>query len=164
MQRGERRPARGEVAARGAEMMAQCRARGSRFLVALVATTLVAAAFASCAYVNARSIHFVGRPDFPPTDPATVEILHRPPMRPHEVLGQVMIEPEGDPSEEAIEEKLRQETAAMGGNAAVIVHDRLQRVGSVWTGGPWWGGGQIQPVMGEVISAIVVHFVTDREP
>jgi hypothetical protein len=145
-------------------MMDQGRARRPRFLAALAAATLVACALASCSYVNARSIHFVGRPEFPPTDPATVEILHRPPMRPHDVLGQVMIEPEGDPSQEAIEEKLRAETAAMGGNAAVIVHDRLQRVGSVWTGGPWWGGGQIQPVMGEVISAIVVRFVGDREP
>lgn len=148
-------------------MMAQCRARWARFLVALVAlvaTALLASTLAACSYVNARSIHFVGRPDFPPTDPATVEILHRPPMRPHDVLGQVMIEPEGNPSQQAIEDKLREETAAMGGNAAVIVHDRLQRVGSVWTGGPWWGGGQIQPVMGEVISAIVVRFVGNREP
>lgn len=145
-------------------MIEQRHARRSRFLAVLVAATLAASALASCSYVNARSIHFVGRPEFPPTDPATVQILHRPPMRPHDVLGQVMIEPEGDPSQEAIEEKLRAETAAMGGNAAVIVHDRLQRVGSVWTGGPWWGGGQIQPVMGEVISAIVVRFVGDREP
>jgi hypothetical protein len=163
MQHGERRGP-GTVAAWGAEMMELRSARGSRFLVVLVATLLVAATFAACSYVNARSIHFVGRPDFPPTDPATVEILHRPPMRPHEVLGQVVLHPEGDPSQAAIEEKLREQTAAMGGNAAVIVHDQLQRVGSVWTGGPWWGGGQIQPVMGEVISAIVVHFVTDREP
>jgi hypothetical protein len=139
-------------------------ARWIRLLVVLVTSGLIATTLAACSSVNARSIHFVGRPDFPPTDPATVEILHRPPMRPHEVLGQVMIEPEGDPSEQEIEEKLRQQTAAMGGSAAIIVHDRLQRVGSVWTGGPWWGGGQIQPVMGEVISAIVVRFTTDREP
>lgn len=145
-------------------MMEQGHARRSRFLAVLAAVTLAASTVASCSYVNARSIHFVGRPEFPPTDPATVDILHRPPMRPHDVLGQVMIEPEGDPSQDAIEEKLRAETAAMGGNAAVIVHDQLQRVGSVWTGGPWWGGGQIQPVMGEVISAIVVRFVGDREP
>lgn len=125
---------------------------------------LALGAFGACSTVNARSIHFVGRPEFPPTDPSTVEILHRPPMRPHEVLGQVMLRPEGNPGESAIEDKLREETAAMGGNAAVIVHDRLQRVGSVWTGGPWWGGGEIQPVEGEVISAIVVRFTNDRVP
>lgn len=135
-------------------------ARWSRFLLVLLLGTLVTA----CSSVRARSIHFIGRPDFPPTSPATVEILHRPPMRPHDVLGQVIIEPEGNPSQAAIEEKLRDETAAMGGDAAIIVHDRLQRVGSVWTGGPWWGGGQIQPVVGEVISAIVVHYTSDREP
>lgn len=126
---------------------------GSRVLLALALAALAAA----CSSVQARSIHFVGRPDFPPANPATVEILHRPPMRPHEVLGQVMLEPEGDPGQAAIEEKLREETAKMGGNAAVIVADRLRRVGSVWEGGPWWGGGRIQPVMGQVISAIVVH-------
>lgn len=140
------------------------KARWIRLLTVLIACAMIGTTLAACSYVNARSIHFVGRPDFPPTDPATVEILHRPPMRPHEVLGQVMIEPEGDPSQQEIEEKLREQTAAMGGSAAVIVQDRLQRVGSVWTGGPWWGGGQIQPVMGEVISAIVVRFTTDREP
>lgn len=134
--------------------------RNARFLFVLALAALATA----CSYVQARSIHFVGRPEFPPTDPATVEILHRPPMRPHDVLGQVVLEPEGNPSQEAIEQKLREQTAAMGGNAAIIVHDQLQRVGSVWTGGPWWGGGQIQPVMGQVISAIVVHYTSDRLP
>lgn len=134
--------------------------RNARFLVVLALTALAAA----CSSVQARSIHFVGRPEYPPTDPATVEILHRPPMRPHDVLGQIVVEPEGNPSQEAIEEKIREQTAAMGGNAAIIVHDSLQRVGSVWTGGPWWGGGQIQPVMGQVISAIVVHYTSDRLP
>lgn len=144
--------------------MARRNVRWSRFLFVFAVGLAVAALAAACSSVQARSIHFVGRPDFPPTDVATVEILHRPPMRPHEVLGQIMIQPEGNPSQEAIEDKLREETAKMGGSAAVIVQDRLQRVGAVWTGGAWWGGGQIQPVMGEVISAIVVRFTTDREP
>lgn len=126
--------------------------------LSLAACALVVAA---CSGVQARSVHFVGRPTFPPTDPATVEILHRPPHRPHWVLGQVIAEPEGNPSEAAIEEKLREEAAQMGGNALVIVHDGLRRVGAVWEGGPWWGGGTIHPVMGEVISAIVVRY---KEP
>jgi hypothetical protein len=128
------------------------------------AGALVAAAMlAACSSVRASSTHFVGRPTFPPTDAATVEVLHRPPMRPHEVLGQVVIEPEGNPSQDAIEDKLREETAQMGGSAAVIVYDHLNRVGAVWTGGPWWAGGQIQPVKGERVSAIVVRFTTDHE-
>jgi len=142
-------------------MPMQTRIRRSTYVLVVLALSALASA---CSSVQARSIHFVGRPDFPPTDPATVEILHRPPMRPHEVLGQVVVEPQGNPGQAEIEQKLREETAAMGGNAAVIVHDQLQRVGSVWTGGPWWGGGQIQPVMGQVISAIVVHYTTDRLP
>jgi hypothetical protein len=113
---------------------------------------------AACSGVQTRSIHFVGRPDFPPTDPATVQILHRPPEEPHWVLGQIMAEPEGNPGQAEIEEKLREQGAAMGGNAVVIVADGLRRVGSVWQGGPWWGGGTIQPVMGQVISAIVVRY------
>ena len=145
-------------------MMEQGRARRSPFRVAVVAATLLASTLAACSSVTARSIHFVGHPAAAPTDPATVDILHRPPMRPHDVLGQVVIELEGDPSEDAIEEQLRAATAAMGGNAAVVVYDRQQRVGSVWTGGPWWSGGQIQPVTGDVVSAIVVRFVGDREP
>jgi hypothetical protein len=108
--------------------------------------------------VEARSIRFVGEPTFPATDPSTVQILHRPPEQAHWVLGQVTVEPQGDPSQDQIEAKIREETANLGGNAAVIVADRLQRVGAVWTGGPWWGGGNIQPVMGQVISAIVVRY------
>jgi hypothetical protein len=127
----------------------------------LRAATLTVLA-AACSSVQARSIRFVGRPGFQPTDPATVEILPRPPMRPQDILGQVIVEPEGEPSKETIEDKLREETARMGGSAAVIVCDRLRRVGPVWTGGPWWsGGGEIQPVPGEGISAIVIRYATD---
>jgi len=129
-------------------------------MLAAVLTVAVAA----CSAVHARSVRFTGRPDFAPTDPATVEILYRPPMRPHDVLGQVTIELEGKPSQDAIEDELREETAKMGGSAAVLVHGQSQRGDSVWTGGAWWSGGQIQPVTGEAISAIVVRYTTDREP
>src|SRR5262245_79717 len=98
MQQRERRRTRRQtstIAARGAKRMGLRRARRIRLRTVLVASALICTTLGACSYVNARSIHFVGRPDFPPTDPATVEILHRPPMRPHEVLGQVMIEPEG---------------------------------------------------------------------
>jgi len=124
---------------------------------------LLAALAAACSAVVARSVHFVGRPDFAPTDAATIAILHRPPTEPHWVLGQIIARPQGDPGQAAIEDKLREEAAQMGGNAVVIVHDGLRRVGSVWTGGPWWGGGTIQPVMGEVVSAIVVRYKPEGE-
>ena len=130
----------------------------------LLLATLLAVLAGACSAVHARSVRFAGRPDFPATDPATVEILPRPPMRPQDILGQVMVEPEGEPSREAVEAKLREETAKMGGSAAVLVCDRRHRVGSVWTLGPWWsGGGEIHPVTGEVISAIVIRYATDQE-
>jgi hypothetical protein len=133
-------------------------------LSSLVTLTILATA-CSYSYVRARSVPFVDRPAFPPTDPATVEILLRPPMRPQDILGQVILEPEGDPSQSAIEEKLREETAQMGGSAAVIVFDRRHWFGSMWTGVPWWsGGGQTQHVGGEAISAIVIRYVTAVEP
>lgn len=131
---------------------------------AMGALALLAVLATACSSVQTRSIHFVGRPEFPPTDPATVEILSRPPERPHWVLGQIIAEPQGNPGDAAIEEKLREDAAAMGGNAVVIVHDGLRRVGAVWQGGPWWGGGTIHPVMGQVISAIVVRFKPEGEP
>ena len=127
--------------------------------------TTVAVLAASCSYVQPRSIRFVGRPAFPATDPATIEILPRPPMRPQDILGQVVVELEGNPSRQAIEDELREETAKMGGSAAVLVYDRLHRVDSVWTGGLWCSGdGQIQPVVGDVISAVVIRYATDVEP
>jgi len=145
--------------------MARRNARWSRVLYPLSVGLAVAALAPACSSVQARTIHFAGRPDFAPTDASTVQILHRPPMRPHEVLGQIMVEPQGSPSTEVIEDKLREETARMGGSAAVIVHEGQQGLGAVWTGGPWWAGGaQIQPATGDVVSAIVVRFTTDQEP
>lgn len=146
-------------------MMTRRNARWSRALCACTVGLAVAALAPACSSVQARATHFAGRPDFAPTDVTTVEILHRPPMRPHEVLGQIMVEPQGDPSTEMIEEKLREETARMGGSAAVIVHAGPQSGGAVWTGGPWWAGGApIQPATGDVVAAIVVRFTTDHEP
>ncbi len=79
-------------------------------------------------------------PSYPPTDPSTVKILRIPPQAPHVRLGEITLEPQGEPSVIYVENKLRQAGAEMGANAVVIVVDRTKVVGGVVTGSPWWGG------------------------
>jgi hypothetical protein len=138
--------------------------RSPRSLYVAAAALAAMALAPACSSLQARAIRYAGRPEFAPTDAATVQILHRPPMRPHDVLGEVVVETRGRPSEEKIEDELRDEAARMGGSAAVIVQDRQQRLGSLWTGGPWWAGGKIQPAPGDAIVAVVVRYVTNEEP
>lgn len=78
-------------------------------------------------------------PRFEPTYPGDVELLRREPRRSHFRLGEVWIRPHPGMSREYVENKLREKTADMGGDALVIVVDRFLRGGVVayrhWRGG-----------------------------
>jgi hypothetical protein len=111
---------------------------------------------AGCSSVSIDTQQYLGLPTYPPTDPATVAILHEPPMRPHVRLGEVVAEPSGSPPVTEIENKLRQAAAKMGANAIVIVADRTERMGVVVTG-PWWGR-QINRVYGRVIVGVAIRY------
>jgi len=84
---------------------------------------------------------YAGVPSYPPTDPSTVKILRTAPKAPHVKLGEITLEPQGNPSVTYVEIKLRQAAAEMGANAVVIVVDRTRVEEGVVTGwSPWWGG------------------------
>ena len=111
---------------------------------------------AGCTYISVETRRYLAVPNYPPTDPATVQILHAPPSRPHERLGEVSLEPVGNPGVADMEAKLRTAAAAMGADAAVIVADRMMYMGSYVTG-PWWGR-EISPQYGRVIVAVAIKY------
>jgi hypothetical protein len=116
---------------------------------------------AGCSSVSASSERILGAPSFAPSSPAAVVILHREPRKPHDQVGHVYIEPSGKPPVEEIEQAIRAETAKLGGDAAVIVFDRTNRIGRV-VEGPWWDR-RVYPVYGRKIVAVAIRYRGERE-
>ncbi len=121
-------------------------------MIAAVLTTI-----AGCNYVTVNTRPYLGMPSYPPTDPASVEILRTEPLRPHERLGEITLEPQGSPSVTEMEQKLREAAAKMGANAAVLVADRTMRMGAVVTG-PWYGR-QVSPEFQRFIVAVAIRYL-----
>ncbi|HVM51007.1 MAG TPA: hypothetical protein VMU04_23465 [Candidatus Acidoferrum sp.] len=128
----------------------------ARYLTA-VAAGLCLFGLTGCNTISTQSNQYVGVPTYPPTDPATVQILRTEPTRPHVRLGEVTVEPSSmsTPVPE-IEAKLQKAGAKMGANAVVIVVDRTQLMGAVVTGG--WYNRQVSPEMGRVIVGVAIHY------
>ena len=114
------------------------------------------ALLAGCNTVALNSTAYLGTPNFPPTDPASVEILQTAPTRPHLRLGEITAEPSGNPTKQEIEKKLQVAAAKMGANAVVVVSDRTQIMGGVVTGG--WYNRQISTVEGRVITTVAIRY------
>ena len=87
----------------------------------------VACAVSACAYVEATTTQYVGVPRFPPGDAAAVQVLPAEPMRPHERLGEILLDISVDPPAPVadVEQKLREEAAKWGANAVFVVRDRV---------------------------------------
>jgi hypothetical protein len=85
----------------------------------------LACAAASCAYVEATSVPYVGVARFPPVDTAKVQVLPSEPAQRHDRLGEVLLEISVDPAPDVadIEERLREEAAKMGANAIYVIRD-----------------------------------------
>ena len=84
----------------------------------------VAALFADagCNTVSTTATQYIGGPKFPPTDPATVQILRTQPTRAHVRLGEIRAEPSNTGVDVVkIETALREQAAKMGADAAVVV-------------------------------------------
>lgn len=94
---------------------------------------------ASCASISSRTTQYVGAPHSTPSDPASVEILRTQPTRPHDRLGEIMVDASTDPAPAVtkVEQRLRKEAAKIGADAVVVVYDRVQPVG-VFVSGTYW--------------------------
>jgi hypothetical protein len=111
---------------------------------------------AGCSFVSTRLLPYIGVPTFPPTDPARVEILRAEPTRPHVRLGEIFVEPSGDPTVAQYEQALREGGAGMGAEAVVVVFDRMQVVGTV-VSGPWWAPSA-SPIVGRVVVGLAIRY------
>jgi hypothetical protein len=112
--------------------------------------------FASCSYVSTETRHYLGVSIYPPSDPSRIEILRSEPQRPHERLGEVILEPQGNPSVAEMEAKMRQEAAKLGANAVIIVADETRLMGT-YRSGPWWAG-QSYAEYGRVIVGVAIRY------
>lgn len=113
-------------------------------------------ALAACSGVQTSSYKLLGAPDLPPTDPASVEILERRPLRPFVRLGQVRAEPEGEADNTAIEQALQQEAAKLGADAVIVLRQGERPVGFEISGFP--GSAEARREMGRVVVGEAIHF------
>lgn len=111
---------------------------------------------AGCSFVSTRLQPYIGGPTFPPTDPARVEILRTEPARAHHRLGEIFVEPSGDPTVAQYEQALREGGAKMGADAVVVVFDRMQVVGTAISG-PWWAPSA-SPIVGRVVVGLAIRY------
>jgi len=91
------------------------------------AALLLACTLAACTGLDVHTTPYTGATRHPPGDEQAVLILREEPGRPHEELGQIVIESSDmDAPTDEVERRLRIEAAALGADAAVVVHDALQ--------------------------------------
>ena len=126
--------------------------------IKVLAIALTVFGLSACASINASSTQYVGGEHFAPTLPESVQVLRVEPTRPHVRVGEVIVDAsvEPPPPVTEIEQKLRTEAAAMGGDAVVVVYDRIQPV-SAYVSGPLWDR-DIQSIQGRKLKGIVIHY------
>jgi hypothetical protein len=130
-----------------------------RTLRPLAVGAAVAALFLAtgCNTVSINSHQYLGVSQYPPTNPAQIEILRQAPVRPHMQLGEVRAEPASDSvSAQKIEAALRQAAAKMGADAIVIAHDRTEVTGAMVSGSRY--GGSVQQIVGRVIVGVAIKY------
>jgi hypothetical protein len=124
---------------------------------------------AGCNSIPVQSRQNIGVATYPPTDPATVQILRQPPTEPNIKLGEITAQPQSTSTPVAdIETKLRDAGAKMGANAVVIVEDRTGVTGATYAGGwggwGWGGAGEVEPNIGVLIRAVPIRYTNTNAP
>jgi hypothetical protein len=132
------------------------RRQGAESVIVLLLIAAAITLSAGCSFVSVETKQYLGVPLYSPTDPASVEILRAEPQRPHEQLGEITLEPTGEPPVAEIEQKLRIAAAKLGANAAVLVADRTMRMGAMATGPRY--GRQVSPELQRVIIAVAIRY------
>jgi hypothetical protein len=132
----------------------------TRCKMSLLAGGLVATLLAlnGCATVDAQTTAYVGVEHPAPTLASEVVVLRTEPTRPHVRLGEVLIDASVDPAPPItqVEEKLREESAKLGGDAVVVVYDHIGTVGA-YVSGPLWSR-DIETIQGRKLKGIVIKY------
>ena len=132
--------------------------RPTRQLVLAGLVAALAGLLASCASIDSQSTQYVGAPHQLPSDPAKVVLLRTEPTRPHDRLGEVLVEASTDPAPpiEEVEKRLREQAAKIGADAVVIVLDRIQPTGMYVTGG-WWNQS-LEAISGRKLIGVAIKY------
>ena len=124
-------------------------------LAAALSVTLLAT---GCSYVRSHTITYLGTPRPAPVDPTRIEILQAPPARPHDRLGEIVIDASLSPAPktEKIEGRLRDEAAKLGADAVLVAQDQATTSG-YWMTGPWWSA-TMSPVQSRLIVGVALKY------
>lgn len=126
----------------------------------LLGAALIACALAltACATVDAQTTAYVGVEHPAPTLASEVQVLRTEPTRPHVRLGEIIIDASVDPAPPItqVEQKLREQAATLGANAAVVVYDNIQPV-AAYVSGPLWSR-DIETIQGRKLKAIAIRY------
>ena len=128
----------------------------NRIFLTVLGAVLLATLATGCNTVYVQSKQYLGVPNFPPTDPASVQVLQTQPTASHVRLGEITLQPQGNPTKAQMEQKLRLAAAKMGASAVVIVADQTMVFGATVMG-PWWGR-TISPDVGRVIVGVAIRY------
>ena len=112
---------------------------------------------AGCSSVAVKTVPFTEVPTYPPIFPDLIEVLRTAPMRPHDQLGEVFVEPEGNASVSAIEAGLQKGAAPLGADAVVIVSDRTGQIGGILETS--WVKRDLLPTLDRAIVGIAIRYL-----
>ena len=127
-----------------------------QILIPLLGAILIAGLATGCNTVSIGSKQYLGVPTYPPTDPASVEVLPSQPTAPNVKLGEITLQPQGNPTKARLEQKLRLAASKMGANAVFIVQDQQVVFGTTIMG-PWWSQ-TASPDVGRVIVGVAIRY------
>jgi hypothetical protein len=127
-----------------------------QMLLTLLGAALLAGLMTGCNTVYVQSKQYLGVPNYPPTDTASIQVLQTQPTTPNVKLGEITLQPQGNPTKTDMEQKLRLAASKMGANAVVIVADQTMVFGTTVMG-PWWGQ-TVSPDVGRVIVGVAIRY------
>jgi hypothetical protein len=128
----------------------------NRIPLTVLGAILLSGLATGCNTVYVQSKQYLGVPTYPPTDPASIQVLQTQPTAPHVRLGEITLQPQGNPTKAQLEEKLRLAASKMGASAVVIVADQTMVFGATVMG-PWWGR-TLSPDVGRVIVGVAIRY------
>ncbi len=128
----------------------------NQILSTLLGAILLSGLTTGCNTVYVSSKQYLGVANYAPTDPASVQVLQTQPTAAHIRLGEVTLQPQGNPTKVQMEQKLKLAASKMGANAVVIVADQTMVFGATVMG-PWWGR-TVSPDVGRVIVGVAIRY------
>jgi hypothetical protein len=123
----------------------------------LAALCVALVLLAGCSSVAVRTVPFPEVVKYPATPSEVVAVLRAAPMRPHDRLGEVYVEPEGNASAEAIEAGLQEGAAPLGADAVVIVSDRTMKMGGLVETS--WVKRDLLPTPDRVVVGVAIRYL-----